>query len=336
MDGLFGPSLPGEGMSAWLGLRWIDSLDRHFSRRKVGLSLTTPQIDLLFGPSVPGEGKAADLTWDGLPLWTSRPGPASDELIHLTVSSPWGMSARPSLRWMDSFFVQSLLCTVTSLERKVDLSSPEMDCLFGPSLRGKESRPVRTWHGLPLWISRGEMSAWLRLRWIVSFDCHFPVKESQPDSAWDGPIDPLDSHLAGKESQPDHASDETSHWTVSSQGRMSARPPQMNGLSLYACPTTALTVQKIVKLRHLDYLDYWLHYKRQFMHCYQPSFRSYNFIHLPIYLFKWGEETDSNLELPEEEPSSRSTFSSTRVISVIYTKGSLSTLHGLIYYSFIC
>ena len=182
MERLFGPSRPGPG------LRRIDSFDRLFSVRNVRLTYSEWMDS--FGQSLPGKGKST---------WARRRWIASLDRHFLGrnagLTPPWDGLA---------------LLTVTSLWRKVGLTPPEMDRLFGQSLRVE-----------------GE-STWPRLRPNVCLDSHFP----------------------GKESQPDHASDETSNWTVSSQGGISARAPQMNGLCLCAW-TTALIVQKICKTERL-------------------------------------------------------------------------------------
>ena len=181
MNGLFGPSLPREGKSVWPSRDEWTPWTVTSRWRKVGL--TWPQVDGIFGPSLPWKGmltwlrlrligssdrqlpgkeSRADLTWDGTPLWTitAWPRPQTNWLIRPSLLCE---ECPPDLQWMNGLF-----WTVTSRERKVDLSSPEMDCLFGPSLLGEECRPDSA------------------LRWIGSFDCHFPVKESRPDSAWDG------------------------------------------------------------------------------------------------------------------------------------------------------
>ena len=230
------PDLASSGWDLWT----VTSLERN-------VDLTTPQIDRLFGPSVTGEGKSGwpNLRWNAS-LDHHGLAPASDELTHSTVSSLWGMSAWPTVNeWtlLDSHFP----------------GKESRPVLFGPSLLGEECRPDSA------------------LRWIGSFDCHFLWRKvgltppemdrlfgqslrGEGESTWPRlrPNVCLDSHFPGKESQPDHASDETSNWTVSSQGGISARAPQMNGLCLCAW-TTALIVQKICKTE-TDYLDYWLRY----------------------------------------------------------------------------
>ena len=67
VDGLFGTSLRGDRKSAWLRLRWIDSLNRHFLERKVALA--SSQADRLFGQLIVKKSRP-DFASDSATLWT--------------------------------------------------------------------------------------------------------------------------------------------------------------------------------------------------------------------------------------------------------------------------
>ena len=141
------------------------------------------------------------------------------------------------------------LWTVTSLERNVDLTTPQIDRLFGPSVTGEGK------------------SGWPNLRWNASLDHHglAPASDelthSTVSSLWGMSAWPtvnewtlLDSHFPGKESRPELAGDGLPLWTVTSWGGMPAwLRPEMDWLFWLSLPCEGKSAW--LRLRWIDSLD---------------------------------------------------------------------------------